>query len=320
MPKYRKLHTRAVESLDINDMPDDFTRLLWVLMPLALDREGRGLDNSSWVKSKLMPLRVDITLDQIAAAMDWYAERGMIERYSVQGRSYFWLPTFRKYQGDTSKESESEIPPPKSIGIPGELQPASKTTPELQTNSAPNWSGVTPDLLQTDSGQNQSNSGVTPDLLRSNSGLDADAYAEAEAEAEARGAGAPRQRPPPKKPIAKKTADLQREQLRIDATEGGRILVGCYERLFRGARRRVPVYYANSGQREAFLSAFEALGGELQMLIEKGFARERVRLADILAWLEACVERNRMAKAPPGSSPGISEADLIAAGYRRHGS
>lgn len=131
------------------------------------------------------------------------------------------------------------------------------------------------------------------------------------------GAGAPRRRQP-KKPPAQKSADDPREQLRIDATEGGRILVGCYERLFHGLRRRVPEYYANSGQRDAFLRVFEALGGELHLLIEKGFARERVRRSDILAWLEACVERNRVAKAPPGSSPGISEADLIAAGYRRH--
>ena len=44
MPTWRKLHVKATESLDINDMPDDFHRLLWVMLPLGLDREGRGLD------------------------------------------------------------------------------------------------------------------------------------------------------------------------------------------------------------------------------------------------------------------------------------
>lgn len=42
MPKYRKLWIKTVESHDINEMPDDFTRLLWVLLPLGLDSEGRG--------------------------------------------------------------------------------------------------------------------------------------------------------------------------------------------------------------------------------------------------------------------------------------
>jgi len=117
MPRYRKLHTKVVESLDVNDMPDDFTRLLWVLMPLGLDREGRGLDNPAWVKAKLMPLRLDVTAEMIEMAMAWYTQRGMIERYQVERRSYFWLPTFHRYQGATIKESASEYPaPPEQVG------------------------------------------------------------------------------------------------------------------------------------------------------------------------------------------------------------
>ena len=61
MPRYRKLHVKTVESLDINDMPDDFTRLMWVLLPLGLCREGRGIDNPAWIKSKLFPMRLDVS-------------------------------------------------------------------------------------------------------------------------------------------------------------------------------------------------------------------------------------------------------------------
>ena len=32
MPQWRKLHVRTIDSVDVNDMPDDFTRLLWVLL------------------------------------------------------------------------------------------------------------------------------------------------------------------------------------------------------------------------------------------------------------------------------------------------
>ena len=112
MPRYRKLHVKATESLDINDMPDDFTRLMWLLMPLGLCREGRGIDNSAWIKSRLFPLRIDVTLAMIDSAMAWYAERGMITRYAVDGRSFFCVPSFPKYQGDTSREAESNYPPP----------------------------------------------------------------------------------------------------------------------------------------------------------------------------------------------------------------
>ena len=126
MPKWRKLHVKAVESLDINDMPDDFTRLLWLLLPLALDREGRGLDNAGWVKSKTMPLRLDVASAMLDTAMDWYETRGMIERYEVGGRHYFWVPSFGNYQGNTFKEAESLYPPP-----PGLVQSKSGVSPEL---------------------------------------------------------------------------------------------------------------------------------------------------------------------------------------------
>ena len=115
MPRYRKLHVKATESLDINDMPDDFTRLLWLMLPLGLCREGRGIDNPSWIKSKIFPLRMDVTHEMIQDAMDWYAEREMIKCYQVNGRSFFYVPSFKTYQGDTTKETESDYPiPPQS--------------------------------------------------------------------------------------------------------------------------------------------------------------------------------------------------------------
>lgn len=121
MPKYRKLHVKTVESLDINDMPDDFTRLTWVLLPLALCREGRGMDNIAWLKAKIYPLRLDVTSKMITEAFDWYEQNRMIIRYEVDGRKYFYIPTWHTYQGDTSKEADTPYP-----------------SPSLQTNSIPN--------------------------------------------------------------------------------------------------------------------------------------------------------------------------------------
>lgn len=112
MPKWRKLHVKATESLDINEMPDDFHRLLWIMLPLGIDRRGRGLDTPSWIKSKVMTVREDVTPEMITTAMDWYASHEMIERYNANGRAYFWIPTWHAYQGDTSKEAESNFPAP----------------------------------------------------------------------------------------------------------------------------------------------------------------------------------------------------------------
>ena len=115
MPTWRKLHVKATESLDINDMPDDFHRLLWVMLPLGLDKCGVGLDNPAWIKSRIMPLRLDVTYEMIEAAMGWYESRGMILRYLVKDRAYFWLKSFLDHQGNLERESESNYPPPPDL-------------------------------------------------------------------------------------------------------------------------------------------------------------------------------------------------------------
>lgn len=123
MPQWRKLHTKTVESLDVNDMPDDFTRLMWVLLPLKLCREGRGLDMATWIKSQVFPLRSDVTLEMIECAMDWFEGRGMVERYVVDGRPYFQIANWEKYQGNTSREAESPYPPPTDAERENESRP-----------------------------------------------------------------------------------------------------------------------------------------------------------------------------------------------------
>jgi hypothetical protein len=122
MPKYRKLHTKITESLDMNDMPTDFARLTWALLPLALCREGRGLYNMSWIKSKIHPLRTDIKEKDMQEAFDWYQERGMIVVYHVRGRDYFNIPTWHEYQGETTREADSIYPSPEEAETTQELR------------------------------------------------------------------------------------------------------------------------------------------------------------------------------------------------------
>lgn len=147
MPKFRSIHTKITQSFDFNEMPDDFTRLMWVLLPLGLDCEGRGIYNASWIKSKIFPLREDITNKNITDAMNWYVSRGMVEIYEVDGHSYFWVVKFTEYQRGFEKETPSILPSP----IPDQLQSNSGVVPELvQTNSPLNSQTNTYTNSQTD--------------------------------------------------------------------------------------------------------------------------------------------------------------------------
>lgn len=141
MPKYRQLHTKIIDSDDFNEMPDDFTRLVWMLLPLILDCEGRGIDSMGWVKSKLFPKRTDeIETSQVAAAFTWFAGRKMLVRYEVNGRHYFYLPTFKLYQTGTQYEAKSVLPAPipeVTAKLPqGNLEVAAEQVPAVASASA----------------------------------------------------------------------------------------------------------------------------------------------------------------------------------------
>lgn len=116
MPKYRQLHVKIIDSFDFNEMPDDFTRVVWVMLPLILDSEGRGIYNAAWIKSKMFPLRSNFDIDKLVSALDWLVFRKMIVQYSFDGHEYFYIPTFKTYQKGTEKEAKSVLPSPPELG------------------------------------------------------------------------------------------------------------------------------------------------------------------------------------------------------------
>lgn len=109
-PKYRQLHAKTLDSFDFNELPDDFARVSWLLLPLIVDSEGRGINNPAWIRSKMFPLRPDVSLEQIQDAFNWFNKRKMIIIYEVEGRSYFCIPKWKNYQSGTEKEAKSGLP------------------------------------------------------------------------------------------------------------------------------------------------------------------------------------------------------------------
>jgi hypothetical protein len=126
VPKYRQNHVKILDSFDFNEIPDDFSKLCWVLLPLILDSEGRGIYSMPWLRSKLFPIRDDVELERLTAAFEFFTQRGMIIVYEVDGRSYFYIPSWKTYQSGTQKEAASVLPAPpdlllSSAGVAPEL-------------------------------------------------------------------------------------------------------------------------------------------------------------------------------------------------------
>lgn len=131
MPTYRKLHTKIIDSYDFAEMPDDFTRVFWMLLIVTVDSEGRAIDNPTWLRSRMYPMRGDVEAQQIDAALDWLAGREMIVRYQAAGRWFFFIPNFKKYQSGTEREAKSVLPAP-----PVELVSKSEQSQEEVESSA----------------------------------------------------------------------------------------------------------------------------------------------------------------------------------------
>lgn len=132
MPKYRQLHLKTLDSFDFNEMPDDFTRVVWMLLMLILDSEGRGIYNMAWIRSKMFPIRQDVKIDKLQAAFDWLKNRAMIKVYEVGGREYFYIPKWKNYQSGTKKEAESLLPvPPELLRTNSEINKEQVSTAAL---------------------------------------------------------------------------------------------------------------------------------------------------------------------------------------------
>jgi hypothetical protein len=123
MPKWRKISTDLPNSLDFEAIDDDFIRLMWIMMILVADREGRGLAHLMWLKSKMFPLREDVTTEHIHEGLYKLRDLGLITVYIDDDRAYFQICSWGKYQTNTRKEAPSQYPAPPNSGVTPDLVP-----------------------------------------------------------------------------------------------------------------------------------------------------------------------------------------------------
>jgi DnaD/phage-associated family protein len=136
MVKYRQTHTKILDSFDFNEMPDDFIRVCWVLLPLILDSEGRGIYSMSWIKSKMYPMRDDVSIEKLQIAFDWIKRRKMIIVYTHCGHDYFYIPTWKEHQSGTQKEAKSSLPTPELVQTISGVNPEAPEVPASASESA----------------------------------------------------------------------------------------------------------------------------------------------------------------------------------------
>jgi hypothetical protein len=91
---------------------------------------------------------------------------------------------------------------------------------------------------------------------------------------------------PAKKPLPQKL------ELRFDATPEGALMAQKLRAVYDSKGRRAPETYANASQREAFLTAINALGSKFASLLETAMERDITERGRLLSWLQACAKKN----------------------------
>ena len=96
---------------DLASLPA-LARLLFAALWGLADREGRLEDRPKQIKAEALPYD-DCDVDAMLTALSVAStdDKPFIVRYSVNGRKYIWIPSFRDHQNPHYKEEASKIPP-----------------------------------------------------------------------------------------------------------------------------------------------------------------------------------------------------------------
>lgn len=122
----------------------DFEFRLWVGLITIVDDAGRGDARPAIIKGKVFALRERTSIKDIEQALHSLAAKGCVSLYTVDGKPYFWFPTWSKHQ--RVRDCKPKYPAPcendclqQSAATCGEQPPESNPNPiQFKSESNPN--------------------------------------------------------------------------------------------------------------------------------------------------------------------------------------
>ena len=98
----------------------DFEFRLWIGLITQADDTGRGDARLAIIKGHIFPLRDRITVKDISGALHGLAAKGCISLYEIDGRSYFWFPSWAKHQRIRDAKPKFPAPPSEELSFQSE--------------------------------------------------------------------------------------------------------------------------------------------------------------------------------------------------------
>jgi hypothetical protein len=100
-------------------------RLAYAGLWTQADREGRFQWRPRTLKAQILP---HDELD-FSGVLEALAARGFVVKYTVDGETFGWIPTFKSHQVINNRESESDLPPPDLSALPDDTSTRAPRVP-----------------------------------------------------------------------------------------------------------------------------------------------------------------------------------------------
>lgn len=107
----------------------DFEFRLWIGLIVSVDDAGRGDARPAIIKGLVFPLRDRVTVKDISAALHSLAAKGCVSLYEVDGKPYFWFPTWKDHQ--RIRDCKPKYPEPPVSDNPPQVAADCRKSPQV---------------------------------------------------------------------------------------------------------------------------------------------------------------------------------------------
>lgn len=107
----------------------DFEFRLWIGLIVSADDAGRGDARPAIIKGLVFPLRERVTVRDIDAALHGLAAKGCVSLYEVDGKPYFWFPSWAEHQ--RIRDCKPRFPEPPAADNPQQVAATRRNSPQL---------------------------------------------------------------------------------------------------------------------------------------------------------------------------------------------
>lgn len=100
----------SICSSDSIDQLSWFEEVLFYRLMVNCDDYGRFDGRAAIIKNRLFPLKENLTIKAVSAAINMLASAGLVALYEFEGKPYLYLPTWNEHQNVRAKKSKFPAP------------------------------------------------------------------------------------------------------------------------------------------------------------------------------------------------------------------